>query len=144
MGNEFCGTCCGTDSVAVRSESLITTEIKNKTTKYRETAIKKILLLGAGNVGKTTITKQLCKLYGAGHSDKVLYSYTHHIHQQIIYDMHYAIAYLEKMNETKQLSESGKAIAEQFKNQYDVCVYMVSVDIHKYPMHTHSFLNQQE
>merc|ERR1719411_441488 len=84
------GACFDTAQDAeLKLTAAINSEITND--KLAIQSIKKILFLGSGGSGKSTIFKQLRRIHGPGYNDRDRIAYTKYIHQQIINEMKLAI-----------------------------------------------------
>eukprot|EP01083_Nonionella_stella_P221765 791978_1 len=59
--------------------------------KKRYMKVKKLLFLGSGGSGKTTIFKQLRGIYGTGFTEQDRQLFVSHIHSQVICQMRYAL-----------------------------------------------------
>lgn len=75
--------------------------------------INKLLLLGAGESGKSTIFKQMISLYGEGFTEDVRQSYTQLIHNNILDSIRTLVTYSDKLGESqcvvKEENEAAKA-----------------------------------
>ena len=66
---------------------------------------KKLVLLGAGDVGKSTIFRQFRYIHGNGFRDRDRLVFRDHINAQIVEQMKYAIEYLEILKEEAQVNK---------------------------------------
>lgn len=90
-----------------------------KADKKIDNEIKKLLFLGSGGSGKSTMFKVLRKLHGEGFKDKDRVGYKDHIYKQIIQQMKSIVDYYEELKEEEseefghlQLSTEGEKAAE--------------------------------
>eukprot|EP01084_Bolivina_argentea_P207572 354122_1 len=97
---------------------LITKELKSE--KEDTNSLKKILFLGSGGVGKSTVFKQLRQIHGKGFSEEDKREYRRHIHNQVISQMKAALQiYIDwnHRNEQKEHKANGDEVDEM--GEYD-------------------------
>eukprot|EP01083_Nonionella_stella_P098213 276108_1 len=95
------GICCSSYEFNTTSRMIDT---KMKQIEHAEKKYCKLLFLGPGGGGKSTIFKQLQWLHGGGFTDMALQSFKNHIHMQITTQMKYAIKhYLSEPTDDTQL-----------------------------------------
>jgi len=108
--------CCGS-SDDLKSNSQVSKELLHD--KKVDVNVKKLLFLGSGGSGKSTLFKQLRSIHGAGFQDKDRQGYKDHIYSQIIEQMKQLISALDDLAEEDpskfgnlKLTEAGEAAAE--------------------------------
>jgi len=88
--------CCGTsedpDSAAISKQ--------NAADHRKDQAVKKLLLLGAGESGKSTLFKQMITLYGRGFPEEERRGYTHIVHQNTISAINILVQFAAKLQES--------------------------------------------
>jgi len=67
--------------------------------------IKKLLLLGAGESGKSTLFKQTVSLYGAGFTEKQTNDYVQIVHNTTVTAMQTLCREMDRLYETEQITE---------------------------------------
>ena len=75
--------------------------------KKKDKLVKKLLFLGAGGSGKSTVFKQLRNIHGSGYSEKDRMQFNDHIHAQIIEQMRMALECIEIVAEDNQVYVGG-------------------------------------
>jgi len=81
---------------AARSKALDRENIKAQ---FQEQAINKLLLLGAGESGKSTLFKQMITIYGKGYSQEERESFKAIVHNNVISAMKILVSQLDRYNE---------------------------------------------
>lgn len=81
--------------------------------------INKLLLLGAGGSGKSTLFKQMIKIYGKGFNEAERKNYSAIIYNNIILNMKMLADNLEKFNQTVSCPEA-KAMIDKAKEEDEV------------------------
>jgi len=109
--------CCASDEQTKKNKEL-NKELNND--KKSDSQVKKLLFLGSGGSGKSTLFKQLRSLHGAGFKDKDRLQFKDHIYAQIVEQMKLCIEFINESNEETyddedaeqkvdlKLSEDGK------------------------------------
>eukprot|EP00474_Spongospora_subterranea_P001066 CRZ01524.1 hypothetical protein [Spongospora subterranea] len=100
-------------------------EEQNMEEQIAEQAIKKLLLLGAGESGKSTLFKQMITLYGKGYSEEDRKSYTHIVYNNTISAMKILVKYSEELDaelDTRVRPEAvtAKTFIDQCKTEIDI------------------------
>ena len=103
-------------------------------------SVKKLLFLGSGGSGKSTLFKQLRSLHGAGFGDKDRLQFKEHIYAQITEQMRLVIECIEVWNEdaeekTLELTAAGeeaKAKLMGHANATQVSIHSLSLSIYPY------------
>lgn len=98
---------CSSDSLSAeekerrREEKLQSKKIEeqNQAEMVSEQAVKKLLLLGAGESGKSTLFKQMITLYGKGYSEEDRKGYTHIVYNNTISAIKILIKYSDELPE---------------------------------------------
>jgi GTPase SAR1 family protein len=92
--------------------------------KRTETGVRKLLFLGSGGSGKSTLFKQLRTIHGGGFTELDRRGYRDHIYSQVIVqmqDMLYALDELKEEDSDEygplELSEEGQEMAEYIDHQ---------------------------
>ena len=93
------------------------------TEKRKDQSVKKLLFLGSGGSGKSTLFKQLRTLHGAGYADKDRLQFKDHIYAQVVEQMRLCLECIEILKEEEadeykdvQLSDAGKQAADQLQS----------------------------
>ena len=91
--------------------------------KRQDASVKKLLFLGSGGSGKSTLFKQLRTLHGTGYLDKDRMQFKDHIFAQIVEQMRLCLECIEMLREDEpdeykeiQLSDAGKQAADQLQS----------------------------
>eukprot|EP01083_Nonionella_stella_P038443 104594_1 len=98
------GTCCVSDQNTADSNRLSNELHKEK---QKDQKVKKLLFLGAGGSGKSTIFKQLKHIHGEGWTKEYRMSFFKHIEFQIILEMKLAIECVEFLAEQALTNQHG-------------------------------------
>eukprot|EP01084_Bolivina_argentea_P168311 291920_1 len=96
------GNCLKTSPDAVESHRL-DNELRKE--KKQDSDIKKLLFLGAGGSGKSTIFKQLKQIHGVGWSKEYRMSFLRYIETQVIHEMKLAVETIEYSNEQELMTQ---------------------------------------
>jgi len=107
--------CCPSDEQTKKNKEL---QKELNDARRKDSAVKKLLFLGSGGSGKSTLFKQLRSLHGAGYGDKDRLQFKDHIYAQIVEQMKLCIECINDANEEDygdedqkdplKLSEEGK------------------------------------
>jgi len=91
--------CCASDEATAKDK-----ELKKELDKGRkaDNAVKKLLFLGSGGSGKSTLFKQLRSLHGSGFGDKDRLQFKDHIYAQITEQMKLVMECIEIYNEDNE------------------------------------------
>eukprot|EP01084_Bolivina_argentea_P015247 28511_1 len=116
--------CCESDEAAQwskKEDKRLQKELQAQ--KRKDSSVKKLLFLGSGGSGKSTLFKQLRTLHGSGYADKDRLQFKDHIFAQIVEQMRLCLECIEILKEEEsddykdiQLSEEGKNSAEQLQS----------------------------
>ena len=110
------GACCS-PSVERQLSAVINEEISHD--KTRGGKVKKILFLGSGGSGKSTLFKQLRMIHGDGFNDNDREQFIKHIHTQIIKEMQLVIRIYVDYNLRKQQREKKESQKQSYDNNED-------------------------
>lgn len=109
------GNVCGTRLTEEEKRLLALQRGRNKSiedkqleSQCKDEQVKKLLLLGAGESGKSTLFKQMIKLYGKGYPEDERVTYKPIVYQNTITAMQILLQYCEQLNE-----EIGSKIADE-------------------------------
>lgn len=91
--------CCASDEQSKKNKELAR-ELNDA--KKKDNAVKKLLFLGSGGSGKSTLFKQLRSLHGAGYGDKDRLQFKDHIYAQIVEQMKLCIECITENNEATE------------------------------------------
>jgi len=107
--------CCPSDEQTKKNKEL---QKELNDARRQDNQVKKLLFLGSGGSGKSTLFKQLRSLHGAGYGDKDRLQFKDHIFAQIVEQMKLCIECITEANEDTyddeeqkeplKLSEDGK------------------------------------
>eukprot|EP00484_Ammonia_sp_Unknown_P000993 CAMPEP_0197020374 /NCGR_PEP_ID=MMETSP1384-20130603/1136_1 /TAXON_ID=29189 /ORGANISM="Ammonia sp." /LENGTH=388 /DNA_ID=CAMNT_0042447983 /DNA_START=31 /DNA_END=1197 /DNA_ORIENTATION=+ len=97
------GKCLSTDPESGKDSAINKDIAKDKN---KDKYIKKLLFLGSGGSGKSTLFKQLRTIHGSGWSKDDRMTFVDHIHAQIIEQMKLAIEYMELCVEDEEDDEA--------------------------------------
>ena len=89
---------CGRDSHETRQAKLHSKRIDRELQESAKECIVKLLLLGAGESGKSTFVKQMKIIHGDGYSTDELNSFTSIIHHNLLTSMVQVIKAMDKLN----------------------------------------------
>eukprot|EP01084_Bolivina_argentea_P078229 141925_1 len=126
------------------TERQLTTMINKEITddKKKITKIKKILFLGSGGSGKSTLFKQLRMIHGAGFNDNDKEDFIKHVHTQVINEMKAALQVYIGYNMRKQqrekksqlLSTNDDAKYDDESEEDDALLYLDDIELTKGPL----------
>jgi len=109
------GNCAGSDDS--KNNTQVTKELVQD--KAVDASVRKLLFLGSGGSGKSTLFKQLRTIHGDGFQEKDRQSYKEHIFTQVIEQMKILVLAFSELKEDGEdkfenlkLSEEGEAAAE--------------------------------
>jgi len=100
------GNCCVSDEQS-KQDSQLRKELKKD--QQDDSKIKKLLFLGSGGSGKSTLFKQLRSLHGSGFGEKDRLQFKEHIYAQIIEQMRLVLECIELENESEEDGVDKKA-----------------------------------
>lgn len=111
-----------------RGEKLASKKIEeaNQAEMLAEQAVKKLLLLGAGESGKSTLFKQMITLYGKGYSEEDRKGYTHIVYNNTISAMKILVKYSDDLAE--DLDSRCRPEAEEAKKYIAECKPETEID----------------
>eukprot|EP01083_Nonionella_stella_P286772 976075_1 len=91
-------------------------EDKQMDSRVKDEAVKKLLLLGAGESGKSTLFKQMITLYGKGYPEEERMTYKPIVHQNTITAMHILLQFCEQLSSeiNSKIEEKNEDIATRF------------------------------
>jgi len=108
--------CCNTSEQKAENDKL---DKELKKDKRADQSVKKLLFLGSGGSGKSTLFKQLRTLHGTGYADKDRLQFKDHIFAQIVEQMRLCLECIDILKEDEpdeykdvELSDSGKQAAD--------------------------------
>jgi len=103
-----CSSMTAEERAQLAAQRKLNKEIEKQQTQAHDTdeALKKLLLLGAGESGKSTLFKQMVSLYGKGYSEKERKSYK-------------AIVFANTITAMKCLLENGEELAAEIGSKID-------------------------
>ena len=111
------GACTSGNSAEKQLTSVINKELNKDKGVYEKH--KKILFLGSGGAGKSTIFKQLRQIHGEGFSDDDKKEFIPHIHSQLINEMKSALnIYIDYNLRQKQREQKEQEKNDNY-NEYD-------------------------
>lgn len=119
MGN-ICGGSLTADErqqIAVQKQRNRAIEAQQINSQNKDEQIKKLLLLGAGESGKSTLFKQMITLYGKGYPEEERITYKPIVYQNTINALQILLTnseILEIVDETTQISDTNRERAELF------------------------------
>mmetsp|Transcript_12752 Transcript_12752/g.11353 ORF Transcript_12752/g.11353 Transcript_12752/m.11353 type:complete len:414 (+) Transcript_12752:96-1337(+) len=110
------GQCMSSDPDSKENNDINKTIQKDKS---KDKYVKKLLFLGSGGSGKSTLFKQLRTLHGTGYADKDRLQFKDHIFAQIVEQMRLCLECIDILKEDEpdeykdvELSDSGKQAAD--------------------------------
>jgi len=102
--------CCSSDETKKKSNA-VGRELARE--KKADQSVKKLLFLGSGGSGKSTLFKQLRSLHGAGFGDKDRLQFKEHIFAQITEQMRLVLECIEMVNEEQEEDEKGLELSSE-------------------------------
>eukprot|EP01083_Nonionella_stella_P013752 38681_1 len=112
--------CCATTEQQ-KEDKRLGRELQNE--KRQDQSVKKLLFLGSGGSGKSTLFKQLRTLHGTGYESKDKLQFKDHIFAQIVEQMRLCLECIEILKEEEEeeykdleLTGSGKEAADQLQS----------------------------
>jgi len=95
----------------------------------QQSLINKLLLLGAGESGKSTIFKQMNSIYGKGYSEQEILSYIPVIHSNMITGMKTLLKYSDQFGQIHEALLDARARIEELKNDETEISEQTAVDL---------------
>jgi len=105
-----------------RSKQLDKENIKAQ---FQDQAINKLLLLGAGESGKSTLFKQMMTIYGKGYSKEERESFKAIVHNNVISAMKILVSQLDRYNE--KVDKTARQTIEEVKVDADVDAKLAAI-----------------
>ena len=123
--------CCNTTEQDKENNKL---DKELKQDKRKDQSVKKLLFLGSGGSGKSTLFKQLRTLHGSGYADKDRLQFKDHIFAQTIEQMRLALECIDILKEDEpdeykdlEISETGKKAQDTLYSQPILQVIKISI-----------------
>lgn len=118
MGN-VCGTRLTEEEkrqIAIQRQLNKSIEDKQLESQCKDEQVKKLLLLGAGESGKSTLFKQMIKLYGKGYPEDERITYKPIVYQNTITAMQILLQYCDQLGDEigSKIADENQAIANRF------------------------------
>lgn len=112
--------CCSSDEQK-KEDKRLQKELADE--RRKDQSVKKLLFLGSGGSGKSTLFKQLRTLHGTGYVDKDRLQFKDHIFAQIVEQMRLCLECIDILKEENsdeykdiELSEQGKKAADELQS----------------------------